>query len=566
VFRQQDGQRGVTTDEAGQPILLGWDGGPNIAYDRLVTGEVWRMRENPAYANFTLATFAYDDQGRRTSLTRGNGTATSYGYDNVSRLTQLVQNLNGTTNDVILDFTYNPAGEIVANTRSNDAYSFTGHANANSANVINGLNQVTQTGGTNVGHGDDRGNVTSVGSSNYAYTTEDRLRSGGSATLAYNPEGTLLSETGAATTLFDTLGGNIITERDGSGNRLRRFVPGPGVDEHIVWYEGSDLGTRRYHHQDERGSVIAVSDASGNLVGTINRYDEYGVPQGTLTGRFGYTGQPWIAEAGLYHYRARAFNPAMGRFMQTDPVGYAGGMNIYAYVRNNPVNRSDPMGLQDQHVVVDGPEGGAGDCDAGELFDADPRANAQCQHVYVTANRWSPISDVPMIGGVGVGGDGGVILASVTGNSPRGPRTRRLNACQQRFLVRELSSRGLPASHLSQVRFVSGLDSNAGEITRAAYNSPRMSNAVTQGNTIYVRPEAFDAMVSFRDYVPFEEIIHTAQFAEAGSPARFYYEYGISSANGAIFGGDDYGGNIFEVFAKAAARQIAQAASSRICR
>jgi YD repeat-containing protein len=132
----ETGQRGLTTDEAGQLILIGWDGGPNIAYDRLVTGEVWRMRENPAYANFTLATFAYDDQGRRTSLTRGNGASTTYGFDAASRLTQLVQNLNGTTNDLTLDFTYNPAGEIVTNTRSNDAYSFTGHANANIADTL----------------------------------------------------------------------------------------------------------------------------------------------------------------------------------------------------------------------------------------------------------------------------------------------------------------------------------------------------------------------------------------------------------------------------------------------
>ncbi len=86
------------------------------------------IRENGATSGVgVLASFAYDDQGRRTLLTRANGTSTSYSHDPVSRLSQLAQDLGGTTNDLTLGFGYNPASQIGSNSRSNDAYAYTAH-------------------------------------------------------------------------------------------------------------------------------------------------------------------------------------------------------------------------------------------------------------------------------------------------------------------------------------------------------------------------------------------------------------------------------------------------------
>lgn len=77
--------------------------------------------------------------------------------------------------------------------------------------------------------------------------------------------------------------------------------------------------------------MLAVTNGSGAPVGALNKYDAYGVPAGgAVNGRFGYTGQMWIPELALYHYKARVYHPTFGRFLQTDPIRYGDGMNLYA--------------------------------------------------------------------------------------------------------------------------------------------------------------------------------------------------------------------------------------------
>jgi RHS repeat-associated protein len=59
-----------------------------------------------------------------------------------------------------------------------------------------------------------------------------------------------------------------------------------------------------------------------------------------------YTGREWDKEPGLYYYRARYYDPMEGRFIAKDSIGFRGGINLYGYVGQNPINYSDPIGLK----------------------------------------------------------------------------------------------------------------------------------------------------------------------------------------------------------------------------
>ena len=153
-------------------------------------------------------------------------------------------------------------------------------------------------------------------------------------------------------------GGNVIAEYDHDNFLLRKYIYGLSVDEPICMIDVADSNSVYYYHYDGLGSVVALSDSNGDTVQTYE-YSIYGQVAASdpnfLTNPYLFTGRRFDIETGLYYYRARYYNPYIGRFMQTDPVGYDDGINWYAYCGNNPLVYTDPSGLSADSNEPNGP-------------------------------------------------------------------------------------------------------------------------------------------------------------------------------------------------------------------
>jgi len=143
-------------------------------------------------------------------------------------------------------------------------------------------------------------------------------------------------------------GDRCIAEYNRYDQLLRKYIYGPGVDEPICMIEATvSPAATYYYHFDALGSVVALTDHNGDTV-QVYEYDVYGQAGSSdpeHPNRFLFTGREFDKETGLYYYRARYYNPQIGRFLQADRVGYGAGMNLYRYCLNNPLNWGDPFGL-----------------------------------------------------------------------------------------------------------------------------------------------------------------------------------------------------------------------------
>ncbi|MGA9111341.1 MAG: RHS repeat-associated core domain-containing protein [Smithella sp.] len=353
-------------DAAGNRIAMTRPDGQMIAY-----AYDFNKLLNQITTDLGNFTFTYDANNRRTTRTLPNGTTSTYSYDDSSRITGINTTLNQTTIDSV-SYTMDNVGNRTAKTQNATSYSYV-------YDNIYRLTQATPSSGTQEAYTYDQvGNRltkapdtppnTNV-TTQYSYDDENRLtgvqitQNGNikQLTFAYDPFGNRISKTivqdaiGTDCTspnvcprtinyVYD--GKNIIMEYDQSGNITAKYTHGPNIDEPLAVQQGTNT---YYYHADGLGSITALSNTSGNIVQTYS-YDSFGnmTATGNIRQPFTYTAREYDYATGMYFYRARYYDPTVGRFVTKDPIGFKGGINVYAYVSNNPVNNNDPLGLCDK--------------------------------------------------------------------------------------------------------------------------------------------------------------------------------------------------------------------------
>jgi RHS repeat-associated protein len=272
------------------------------------------------------------------------------------------------------------------------------------------------------------GNLRSDGTLTYTYDNvgEGRITSvlanatqATVATYKYDPFGRRYSKTvGVLTTVYLRGDGNReVGEYDGSGNLQRRLFYGDKTGPASTTPIGAIRadGSKVFFHPDAQGSVVATSDQTGAITWQ-GGYLPYGEsPGGASASGFGYAGYRYDAETGLYYVNARYYSPALGRFLQPDPIGGTSGVNLYAYVANDPLNRTDPSGL------CDNPQGCGG---ASNQLLASPAAPTGINTVISTASQPTTptASGVPqLIGLPTITGTVGPDLTQTSGSSGSSP-------------------------------------------------------------------------------------------------------------------------------------------------
>lgn len=319
------------------------------SWDR--AGRLGEIKHSKAGSDLARFTYTRDPVGNPTRIDKTAGAVESYAYDQLDRLTEVCYQASCPgAGDPFVRWSYDEVGNRLSETRPAGTTTYS-YDNADQ------LTQQAGLGGT-ISYGyDENGNQLATGSRTFTYDLNDRLVStsagGTTLTYAYDGDGKRLSESdGSSATrfLWDTNQPlpELALERNGAGTLLRRYHHGLSL---ISMRNGA--GEDFYYHPDGLGSIANVTDANGATQWTYE-YEPYGAERtatpapGAPVNRIRYTGAYLDVDSGLYHLRARQYDPTNGRFLATDPVAADVSdpyVAAYLYADARPGLLTDPSGL-----------------------------------------------------------------------------------------------------------------------------------------------------------------------------------------------------------------------------
>lgn len=318
----------------------------NYVYDN--AGRLSTISQNLGQS-LEVFTYNYDVISRKTSLQRPNDITSFYEYDQDDRLTRLKH--QKASNPAIEDFQYGFNQESEYST-INSLFSLPQLANNQAASVADNNNRINQFGNASfsfnaLGETTSKA-VTGQGNTTYQWDHRSRLIK---VTLANNEEinysydavGRRISTNHNNVTkefLYDVW--DVVLDINSDGSKVDYINNPYHYDEKLRQVTTST--NLLYFIQDHLGSTIALADNTSNIVERI-QYGAFGQSSNSLFTRYLYTGREYDNLTQLTYYRARWYEPTQGRFLSEDPIGFQGGMNFYAYAKNNPVSFTDPLGL-----------------------------------------------------------------------------------------------------------------------------------------------------------------------------------------------------------------------------
>ena len=282
-------------------------------------------------ANETL-TYTHDKTGLIT-----NKNNTNYTYDAIGRLTQAGTdsfNYDKAGNNLNDNAVYNPLNNRF---KQSDLYTITYDAMGNIKTKYNKLTKETTYYTFNA-----RNQLISYTKQDENNRTVKRLE------FTYDAFGRRVSKTEDGITqkyLYD--GDDIVAILDSNNQVIATLTHDESIDTPLSITNAN--GTF-YYHRDHQGSIVALTDSSGQVVESFAYDNHYGaIIDHTKTvetnNPYGYTGREVDADD-LYYYRARYYDPTLQRFLSEDPIGFASGdFNFYRYVGNRPSSLVDPLGL-----------------------------------------------------------------------------------------------------------------------------------------------------------------------------------------------------------------------------